>query len=582
MRIVLVLGIYLLTAGVATAADIVESSCVSCHASREKMTQLGFPHFAVMPAEVAAQSGMNIDCVACHLGNATAVDKAAAHDGISRLIMVRKKGLTGQAAERPHPFTFTGNPQERIKVMVDKNGAPAVDTTISHLLYSDKRPDTLSQNFSLLRQTCGKCHAQEFSSFSSSTMGRNGKQSSYRGWTDKGHGPHNCGVWFGENQPAIAKATSVPFSPEAAGVNQRSCNTCHVGCLDCHYFPRPVNPAQPKEGLHSFYRQPQPVSCYGGGRGTICHAGPEERRRGAGYFGGDFSFPEGAAPDVHVAKGVGCLDCHENRTGNPQLPHATVKRQAICINCHQTILMSHGRSLHKSLACEACHIQQVGGYQGTYWGPGKLAGIDTPYFKYKDYYGIMKEPFLIRDQKGRWIPVKPFPMAVLNQKTAPFKPGLHWRWPSQLPDLGRTDDAWGYVGVKGGLPENNKALLWIQLDKLSHKYGPSRPCASCHELPKNEQRQTVQWEYSDQGALPFAGSHTVVGTKKGLFIRDIRASEAIETLDGQPLSAFAPWSFWPDSWGVKGDFTLPALKNRKLYDAVKGNSDQAKKARVLH
>ena len=301
-----------------------------------------------------------------------------------------------------------------------------------------------------------------------------------------------------------------------------------------------------------------------------------------GYFGGTFSFPEGATPDVHAVKGVGCLDCHETRGSNPALPHATVKRQATCIKCHQLTQMSHARSIHRNLSCEACHIQEVGGYQGTFWGPGTLAGVTTPFFKYKDYYGIMKEPFLIRDQKGRWIPVKPFPMAVLNQKAAPFKPGLHWRWPKQLPDLGRTDDAWGYVGIFAGLPENNKALLWVQMDKLSHKYGPSRPCASCHELPRNEQRQEVSWEFSDQGALPFAGSHTVEGTKKGLFIRNIRASEEIEPSEGRTLSAFAPWSFWPDKWGVKGDFSLPPLKNSKLYAAVKSNVAQARKERVVH
>jgi hypothetical protein len=259
-----------------------------------------------------------------------------------------------------------------------------------------------------------------------------------------------------------------------------------------------------------------------------------------------------------------------------------IKRQASCSNCHQQQLLAHGRSLHKNLSCEACHIQEVGGYQGTYWGPGKLAGSATPFFKYKDYYGIMKEPFLIRDQKGRWIPVKPFPMAVLNQKGAPFKPGLHWRWPKNLPDLGRTDDAWGYVGIAGGLPENNQALLWIQMDKLSHKYGRSRPCASCHELPGNEQRQVVQWEYSDQGALPFAGSHTVVGTQKGLFIRDIKASEPIDPTDGRTLSDFAPWSFWPDRWAVKGNFAFPQLKDRTRYEAVKASPTLAKRSRVVH
>ena len=163
--------------------------------------------------------------------------------------------------------------------------------------------------------------------------------------------------------------------------------------------------------------------------------------------------------------------------------HATIKRQARCDGCHGKEIKRPPAVLHRNLSCEACHIRNVSGYQGTFWGPGKLAGTDTPYFKYKDYYGVMKEPILIRDQKGRWIAAKPFPMAVMNQKESGLEPGLHWRWPASLPDLQRTDDAWGYVGLFDGLPENNKALLWIQMDKQSHKYGKSRACDSCHELP---------------------------------------------------------------------------------------------------
>jgi hypothetical protein len=470
---------------------------------------------------------------------------------------------------------------ERIKVQMDKDGKTVVDPTVNYILYGDKRPDTLSADFDLLQQTCGKCHPSQFKEFTLSTMSKNAKQTTYKGWVNKEHGPHNCGAWFEGNQALIERNSNLPFPSTAAGVNQRTCNSCHVGCLDCHYYPLPPNPANPKEGMHTFLRKPKPEGCYGGGRGSTCHAGPEERRRGAGYFGGTFSYPEGATPDIHASKGIGCLDCHETGASN-QLGHSMVKRQASCIKCHQLIQMSHARSVHRNLSCEACHIQNVGGYQGTYWGPGKQAGIETPYFKYKDYYGTMKEPFLIRNQKGRWIPVKPFPMAVLNQKAAPFKPGLHWRWPKTLPDLGRTDDAWGYVGIYAGLPENNKALLWIQMDKLSHKFGPSRPCGSCHELDGNEQKQTVNWEYSDKGADPFSGQHTVVGTRKGLIISGIKANTPIEPEKGVKISSFAPWYYWPDKWQVKGDFTIPALKDRKLYEAASKDSAKARGMRVVH
>jgi hypothetical protein len=330
-------------------------------------------------------------------------------------------------------------------------------------------------------------------------------------------------------------------------------------------------------------KTPPSESCYGNGRASICHAGPEDRRRGAGYFGGSFSFPEGNAPDVHLKAKVGCLDCHESTRTNASIGHAMVRRQAqdSCVRCHAEAVKSHAASLHKNLSCEACHIQQVAGYQGTYWGPGELAGAATPYFKFKAYYGYMPEPILIKDQKGRWIPVKPFPMAVMNQKDTSFKPGLHWRFPGDLPDLRRTDDAWAFVGLFDGLPDNNKALLWLQMDKMSHKLGTSRTCDSCHDDLQGVQRRQVTWEYDDPGAEPFTGSHTLVADRTGLFIRDMR-SENIRPEAGYSLSAFAPWVYLKDKWQVKGDFSLPPLRDRKGYEAVRGSIEAARKAGALH
>jgi hypothetical protein len=263
--------------------------------------------------------------------------------------------------------------------------------------------------------------------------------------------------------------------------------------------------------------------------------------------------------------------------------HGMVKRQAqdSCKRCHPEAVKTHSTSLHKNLSCEACHIQRVAGYQGTYWGPGKLAGAATPYFKYKAYYGYMPEPVLLRDQKGRWIPVKPFPMAVMNQKESPFEPGLHWRYPPDLPDLQRTDDAWGYVGLFGGLPDNNKALLWIQMDKMSHKLGKSRSCDSCHGSPDGVQLQKVTWGYSDPGAMPFTGSHEVLADRKGLFIKGMQ-SEKIEPEQGYSLAAFAPWIYLKDAWQIKGDFSLPVLKDRKQYELFKSSLEQTRKSAIVH
>ena len=569
----------LLTAQFSDAAD----NCRSCHENRQTMETSGYGHFTVTQKEVETQSRMPATCSGCHLGDPAAASKEKAHKGLARLLVTRKKGFVTDTAPRTMPLEFGSNPMNRIFVSTAKDGKNVRDSSVAALSWHDKLPDTLTQDFETMRKTCGACHEKEFAEFSRSTMASNGKQSQYKGWLDEKRGPHNCGPWFEGNLERMQATTAVPMTKAGNAVNQKACNTCHVGCLDCHFNPQPKNPTDPTMGSHTFSKTPPSLSCYGNGRTSICHAGPEDRRRGAGYYGGPFSFPEGNEPDIHLRAKVECLDCHESTRQNKSIGHGMVKRQAgeSCVRCHAAAVQSHALSFHRKLACEACHIQRVAGYQGTYWGPGKMAGAETPYFKYKAYYGIMAEPFLIKDQKGRWIPVKPFPMAVMNQKESPFIPGLKWRYPVNLPDLQRTDDAWAYVGLADGLPENNKALLWIQLDKMSHKLGGSRSCDSCHASADGSQRQTVTWEYSDPGALPFSGGHSVVADKTGLYIRDMH-SETIQPEKGYGISAFAPWVFLKYKWQVKGDFSLPPLRDRRGYEAMKSSSEKARLSGVVH
>jgi len=558
-------------------------SCRDCHEDLRQMTGYGYGQLAVLQREVEIQSGMPAGCSDCHLGNPAASDRAAAHKGMGRLKPVHQKGFAVISSPRKHSLEFGNNQTNRMFLSSSRNGNKERDSSITAILYQDKRSDTLSQDFGMMEKSCGNCHSKEFSEFTKSTMATNGKQSQYRGWTDKKRGPHNCGPWFEGNLEQLRANGTQPLTDKAAAIGQKSCNTCHVGCLDCHYNPQPKNLSIPSHGVHTFVKTPASESCYGNGRGSVCHAGPEDRRRGAGYFGGSYSFPEGAAPDVHLKAKVGCLDCHESSRSNPTMGHAMVKRQAhdSCVRCHGDAVKKHAASLHRNLSCEACHISNVGGYQGTYWGPGKLAGEPTPYFKFKAYYGIMAEPFLIKNQQGRWIPVKPFPMAVMNQKNAPYTPGLQWRFPKELPDLQRTDDAWAYVGLFGGMPENNNALIWIQMDKLSHKYGKSRSCDSCHADLQGRQRQHVAWEYSDPGAFPFQGSHLVIGDKSGLFIKEMR-SEKIELETGYTLSSLAPWVYLKDKWQITGNFALPVISERAAYEALKQDQSSARRSGVIH
>lgn len=573
----------LMMSAIFSANGYAADSCRDCHENSRKMASLGYAAFAVTQKEVEAESRMPAGCSECHLGNPEASDRDAAHQGMARLLVVRKKGLTADASPRKYPLEFGTNQMNRLYTVTEKDGKKTRDSSVAALSWHDKRADSLTQDFEIMKKSCGVCHEKEFAEFARSTMGTNGKQSQYRGWTDKQRGPHNCGPWFEGTYDQMQANTTVTMDRKSHAINQKACNSCHVGCLDCHYNPMPKSATDPSMGRHTFTKTPPALSCYGNGRTSICHAGPEDRRRGAGYFGGSFSFPEGNEPDVHLKAGVGCLDCHDSSKSDASLGHGTVRRQAdsSCKRCHSEAVISHAGSLHKNLSCGACHIQRVAGYQGTYWGPGTMAGAETPYFKYKAYYGIMPEPVLLKDQKGRWIPVKPFPMAVMNLKDSPYTPGLHWRFPATLPDLQRTDDAWGYVGLFGGLPENNRALLWIQMDKMSHKLGKSRSCDSCHGDPQGVQRQPVTWEYSDPGAAPFGGSHKVVADRNGLSIREMR-SEKIEPDKGVAVSAFAPWVYLGNAWQIAGDFSLPVIRDRKAYERIKSSTEAARTAGALH
>jgi hypothetical protein len=581
LQVLLLLPFLFAVSGEAAVAD---ESCQNCHGNFQLMSSLGRRDFSFSSGEIQSQTGMDATCSQCHLGNPKAMEKSAAHIGLLRLLVVSKNGLVPITSARKTPLGFGSNQTNRLFATLEKAGKPTKDTRAASLSWHDKRTDTLSQDFEAMGKTCGACHRQEFEEFTRSTMGTNAKQKQYGGWVNPQRGPHNCGPWFDGNFDSMQEKTAVSMSRESHMINQKVCNTCHVGCLDCHYLPQMKNPADYSKGMHTFVKTPPAESCYGNGRASICHAGPEDRRRGAGYFGGSFSFPEGNEPDVHLKAKVGCLDCHDNSKTNPKIGHAMVRRQAqeSCQRCHADVVKSHALSLHRNLACESCHIGRIAGYQGTFWGPGTIAGADTPYFKYKAYYGYMSEPVLIRDQKGRWIPVKPFPMAVMNQKgEPPFRPGLYWRYPADLPDLQRTDDAWGYVGYSDALPENNRAMLWIQMDKLSHKLGKSRPCSSCHESADGSQIRKVKWEYSDPGAMPFNGSHQVRADSQGLYIENIR-SEPIQPEKGFSLSAFAPWMYLGDSWKIRGDFAIPLLKEHRLYEEIRKEPAIAGKRGVVH
>ena len=233
---------------------------------------------------------------------------------------------------------------------------------------------------------------------------------------------------------------------------------------------------------------------------------PWSAGRGDSYLGKDFSEPAGLPEDVHVAKKLECVDCHQ--TGPGGMGH--IERKATCQDCHIEVEEAMAKSVHKNLACAACHVKILGGYEMTSWGPGMIASKPNPFKKYSLYYGPQEPPILIKDQFGRWMPTKIWPnsMGGFKETIAP-KPGLTFRWPK-----GETRDAYAQLGTFSFPGGNNNYLAWIQVEEVAHPLGKSRTCGSCHD--SETQVANVTWHYFDsQGAEPFTAARRSLRTRTG-------------------------------------------------------------------
>jgi hypothetical protein len=497
------------------------------------MEEFGYGEFYFTNEEVWNQSKMlriglgGPQCHDCHLGNP--FNTTNAHEGMPRLLVVsaekmkpikRKnvlKSLVPQRAYRP--------------LMMVPEGME-----IKTILYHDRDPVTLAPDHEIANKTCGKCHPGEWKDFSSSAMGLAKMQSQYPTFTDP-PGPHNCGYWLVDFEK-IKGELAVNYTLTQAKLNERACQQCHASCLDCHYIPM--------QGRHVFDRNPPATNCYfGGGRG-ICHAGAEDFRRGGGYFR-EASVPP-LPPDVHAIKNITCTDCHKISGHN-------ISRKGTCTKCHAQIEKIMKKSMHRNVSCEACHVQEVGGYQLTFWAPGNYWDVLTPITKI-NYYGVLSNPILIKDQSNVWIPVKPVPHAVLNMKKKLNRTGIKFR---NIPGL-RNDsrDAYAVVGTY-----LNNTVLWIHMDKISHGYGKSRECLSCHA---DEQKAYSTWtmfgvHVFPRLSKPFYGEHKIVANSSGLYILNIRNTTEIAPRDLKYSINFAPWVYGLE-WKVLGDFKIAKLDDK--------------------
>ncbi|MFO7983110.1 MAG: cytochrome c3 family protein [Desulfuromonadales bacterium] len=573
----LVLGVFL-CASPALSFDA-DSSCVRCHGDKEKLEQLGFPQLHLDPAVVDEEVGMAgvPTCVDCHLGNSAASEKEDAHQGLLRPFYAAVgKDLKYQAVGRDvvdyAPIEPRGTDRTRLLLRQPSREA-AQDHNIQslqQLFYHDHDRQTLAYQPDLARRTCGKCHATETEGYNRSGMGLNKYQRGFTSWTTSPPGPHNCGAWFGDNYEKIAKESNRNYTEAMNAGLERACNKCHAGCNDCHYegFTR-------SEGRHVFNRQPPSLSCAGSGRGTICHAGPMDRRRGAGFMREEFAFPvDELPPDVHRQMGMDCVDCHSMKNHDYGMMAQPDARKA-CRQCHPEIVSAVSESQHDQVDCSSCHVQAAGAYQFTFYGPGKAQGQFNIFTKHKQYYGVRDLPTLVKHPATeRWLPMKPYPMGVMNIDVAVEATGLMLR---TIPEttvegnerigepasftVARTpeqiNDMYIITGTVDGLGENNAMLGWIQLDKMSHALGSGRECDTCHG--SHEQVSTSWYTYDNPNDVrqPFSGAYTVKASRDGLFFSGFTHSE-IQPVEGRKVSDFAPFAVIDNVWDVEGvDLSIP-------------------------
>jgi hypothetical protein len=574
--------------------------CTDCHSNPQKMLSLGYPHLTVTSHEITAQTRMLATCTDCHLGNPESTDKELAHEGLLTVMAIKDR--TWEAVRRAMTKstdlsswqTLEPRGLNRADALLPKiisGGNIRNNPDYKLIIWHDRNVETLAFNPLIAEKTCGKCHGDIVKKFLQSPMGGGRKahtQSQYKAWTGPA-GPQSCGLWVGklaepdqatftkENVGHYNQHAAMHLTEKTAYDNQRRCNQCHVGCLDCHYSPAKRDEKNPQIGPHDFTKRPDPVACYGGGKSFSCHAGPLERRRGDGYIRTEFTqaSEDGIrklkdSPDIHMKNGVLCIDCHEPNKENGF--HADLRRDADCSKCHLSVVKAHAKGPHKKVDCASCHTTLIGGYAFNFWSAVGPKGNENPLTRIQDYLVGAVSPLLIKNPKGIWIPVHVVPHISGNVKAdeVVLSKGLIFR---NSPDaaidrLYFSNDSYAVTGFVVNLDnKDHDTMVWMNIDRVAHAAGKSRNCGSCHG--STSQRIVIPYSdgsYKDVGD----GEYVLAADEKGLRV-EFHDSKYAPLPEGLRLLR--------DKWALSGNFALPGLKNKKYYDKLE---DAYKKGFFTH
>lgn len=570
-------------------------TCLQCHSDTKKMAELGYPEFAMSGDDVKKQTGMPAPCELCHQGNPNDNTIEGAHKGILGLSVVMKKlsiAVPGRELKGKDRVSVESLRPEGDGV-VGNNGELALkplDPEISVIQWHDKDINTVAFNPGIAEKTCGTCHPGEVKSYMKTEMGLTLTMRQYVTWFSP-PGPQSCGLWTAgktkpdnghftlDNMEKFNAVSTAPLDRAQAFSNQRDCNTCHAGCLDCHYTPFNKDAAgsgrRPNAaGVHTFTLRPPTLACMGGGRAELCHAGPLERRRGDGFMKGGFAKKAVAdpgslnskryidTPDAHYAAGITCVDCHRgNHETHNMGDQVRNPEPAQCARCHKLEVSVHGSGIHKHLSCEACHTPLIAGYAFNFWAPGKRFGINTPLDRHEFYYVNAMAPVLIRNRNGRWQPCHIVPAISADVKKEDVRPSERLLFRSR-PDVNMerqypSDDAFAVTGVYESGGDEGTVMAWLNIDKVAHAITKSRTCESCHGAG-GAQRVTVDYKWIANPKASYKdvlyGHYIIAADKKGLRI------EGISGAGGEKKNIPKGLRPLTGKWDLPGDFFHAACK----------------------
>jgi hypothetical protein len=189
-------------------------------------------------------------------------------------------------------------------------------------------------------------------------------------------------------------------------------------------------------------------------------------------------------------------------------------------------------------------------------------GKENPLTRIQDYLTNATTPLLIKNPKGLWIPVHAVPHLSGNVKAEEVRLSRRLLFRNKPDaDIKRryvSYDSYAVTGLIRNLDDiDRNAMTWLNLDRVAHGTGKARTCESCHASPA--QRIAVKFaggSYKDVED----GEYTIIADRQGLRVVDCKDTNGTIP-EGLALLK--------DAWSLKGNFSLPGIKDKKQYERIK-------------